>query len=324
MSARAIVLTLLALALSSAAQAQPDEARIGLYVVDIAQINERENTFQIELDVISSWFDPERATGQRQEFSDSEAVKFLDQDWYARAFITNAKAGINLHLIHTTLHPDGRIVNRARLEAIVRAPLDFREFPFDSQDLRLQVESFSHDADALTLVLDEEFSGFDRNFQMPEWEVLGTEASVSPMLREQDQRTYSRLDFSVKVKRQTGYYLWKVVLPLTLITMISWIVFWMGSEGLGRRAGVSATGMLTVIAYQFIIAGSLPRFPYLTVLDKVALLALFLIAATMVENLASARVDEERRAQIDRASRFVFPLALTLGLAAILLPALAS
>lgn len=322
MSARALFLSLLVLGLPAAASAQPDTARIGLYVVDIAQINERENTFHIELDVISSWVDPERATGERREFGDAEATKFLDQGWFPRAFITNAKAGLNIHLQHTTLHPDGRVVNRARLEAVIRAPLDFREFPFDSQALRIQVESYSHDAEALTLVLDEDFSGFDRHFQMPEWEVLGTEASASPVLREQDQRTYSRLDFSVNVQRRVGYYLWKVVLPLVLITAISWVVFWMSSDGLGRRAGITATGMLTVIAYQFIIAGMLPRFPYLTILDKVTLLALVLIALTMLENLATARLAEEQRARFDQASRIAFPLALAAGLAATMIPSL--
>jgi len=322
MSARALTLSLLILALPAAALSAPDVSRIGLYVVDIAQINERENTFQIELDVISSWVDPERATGERQAFRDGDAFKFLDSGWSPLAFITNAKAGLNVHLMVTTVSPEGRVVNRARLEAIVRAPLDFRNFPFDSQALRLQVESYSHDAESLTLVLDEELSGFDRQFQMPEWEVLGTEASIAPTRREQEQRTYSRLDFSVNVRRHVGYYLWKVVLPRVLITAISWVVFWMTGEGLGRRAGISATGMLTVIAYQFIIAGSLPRFPYLTVLDKVALLALVLIAATMLVNLAGARATEEQQAKLDRASRIAFPATLAAGLAAILIPAL--
>jgi hypothetical protein len=323
MSARALASLILAL-LPTVAAAAPNTASIGLYVVDIAQINERENTFHIELDVISSWIDPDRATGEREEFRDAEAFEFLARGWYPGAFVANAKAGSNVHLLHTTLDPDGRVVNRARMEAVVRAPLDFREFPFDGQELRLNVESFAHDASSLTLRIDEDFSGFDQNFQMPEWQVLGTENSVSNSLRVQDKKTYSRLSFAVNVQREIGYYLWKVMLPLVLITMISWVVFWMGSEGLGRRAGVSATGMLTVIAYQFIIAGSLPRFPYLTVLDKIALLALCLIAATMVENLICARVDEQRRAQVDRASRIVFPVALIIGLSATLLPALAS
>ncbi len=307
---------------ASAASAQaPSRAEIGLYVVDIPSLDERASTFEIELDVVSSWVDPQRATGEEQHYRNDAARQFLDEGWFANAFLTNAKSGWGLSHLHTALHPDGRIVNRARLDATLRAPLDFRRFPFDRQALTVYVESFSHDANKLELVVDESFSGFAQDFDMPEWEVLGTESEITQHLRVQEGREYSRLAFTVNVQRRVGYYVWKVILPVLLITAVSWVVFWMSSDALGRRAGISATGMLTVIAYQFIIAGSLPRFPYLTVLDKIALLALVLIALTMVDNLLTSRMDETRRHEFDRRCRVAFPLALGLGLALLILPA---
>jgi hypothetical protein len=153
---------------------------------------------------------------------------------------------------------------------------------------------------------------------MPEWDVLGTETQIVTRTRTQEGRQFSRLEFTVNVQRRIGYYLWKVVLPVLIITAISWVVFWMNSDTLGRRAGISSTGMLTVIAYQFIIAGSLPRFPYLTILDKIALLALVLIPLTMAVNLITVRMTKEARHKFDRACRILFPAAVVIGLGTII------
>ena len=220
------------------------------------------------------------------------------------------------------MQPDGTIVNRARLEAVIRAPLDFREFPFDGQNLPIEVESYAFDAGEVQLVVNREFSGFDHHFEMPEWVVKGVDAQIVEHHRPQERRDFSRMEYMVNVERQNGYYLWKVLLPVVLIVAISWVVFWMSSDQLGRRAGISSTGMLTVIAYQFIIAGSLPRFPYLTVLDKIVLLALVLIALTMFENLIGAQMEHESRLRVDRFCRVVFPLVMFSALGILLIPAM--
>jgi hypothetical protein len=128
------------------------------------------------------------------------------------------------------------------------------------------------------------------------------------------------MTFHVHIQRKTGYYLWKILLPLLVITAISWVVFWMSEDALGRRAGVSSTGMLTVIAYQLILADSLPRFPYLTLMDKVALLTLVIIAMTMLENIIVTRLPADRRIRVDVACRVVFPLTYYASLALILGP----
>lgn len=50
-------------------------------------------------------------------------------------------------------YPDrcsGTVINRARVQGVLRANLDFRMFPFDSQNLPIHVESFAWSADPAT------------------------------------------------------------------------------------------------------------------------------------------------------------------------------
>lgn len=325
---RAAVLVVMLLLASSAvadeAPAGPGEVEVGLYLIDITSLDEQENSFTVELDVISNWVDPLRGHDEGKiVLRDAAAEQYLDAGWLPELLITNASVGARLGRLHVVVHEDGTVISRLRMEAVVRTKLDFRAYPFDKQSLKIEIESYAYDTQQLRLAVNRKFSGFDRSFEMPEWTVKGVREQVFDNHRVQEGRDFSRLEYTIDIERLSGYYLWKVILPLALIAAISWVVFWMSTDALGRRAAISSTGMLTVIAYQFIIAGSLPRFPYLTLLDKIALMVLILIALTMLENLISSRMTEAGRFRLDRACRLVFPLALLIGLGTLLLPVMA-
>ena len=111
--------------------------------------------------------------------------------------------------------------------------------------------------------------------------------------------------------------MWKVLVPLFSIVIMSWVVFWMSEERLARRASVSATGILTIIAFQFIIAESLPKVAYMTTMDRILLLSFITTAATMLINVivASPRLQANGVAsKIDRVCMRVFPAAFVVGL----------
>ena len=310
---------------ATAGTAAPRRVEMGIFVVDITDINERAGTFTAEFDVVARWQDPEsgfdataEGHGVRTRMGD-RADAFLAEIWSPTIFAVNVVGARGKGNETVTEAADGTITLRSRLRRTVRAPLDFRRFPFDEQVLPVHIESYLYPADELEIVPVEDFSGFDDTFSPPEWRVRGLTTHSEPRARVQDGgRVYHRLSFLVHIERLSGYYLWKIMLPMVIIVMVSWIVFWMSGEMLGRRAGVSSTGMLTVIAYQFVIASTLPRFPYLTVMDYFTLVSLVIIAATMLVNLVVSRLDAERGCTVDRFCRFLFPLGYTLGLAVVL------
>ena len=57
--------------------------------------------------------------------------------------------------------------------------------------------------------------------------------------------------FSLDVKRDTSYFKYKVIFPLVLIVMMSWMVFWIDPSLVATQISVSVTAMLTMIAYRF-------------------------------------------------------------------------
>ncbi len=63
---------------------------------------------------------------------------------------------------------------------------------------------------------------------------------------------------SMEMARKPGFVLRVIVVPLMLLVMLSWSVFWMDRESLGDRMDLSFIGILTVVAFQTVVSDSLP------------------------------------------------------------------
>jgi hypothetical protein len=294
----------------------PVDVTAGVYVIDISDISETDNTFQAEIDVIAFWndprlaFDAETEGTDRQVYIGAASERFRTRIWNAQGSAANAVGRWESINQKITIFADGRIMTEIRLAAKLRAVLDFARFPFDTQVLPVHIESFAWNRDVVRIKPFPEQTGFDPSFQLAEWTVKDVSTTVTEITRPRDPVPYSRLTCNITIDRKTGFYLWKIFLPLLVIVAISWVVFWMNREMLGRRAGVSVTGILTVIAYQFVVSEALPRVSYLTVLDKVLLLSTLTIAATLLESLIVEAVQSRGgdSTRVDRACRWAFPL----------------
>jgi len=296
----------------------PTVVRAGIYLVDVGEISETNNTFSVELVMIGGWrdprlaFDPAAEGRDRRVYIGPASEKFRTSNWNAQITAANSVGNIQLLNQKVTHFSDGTLFFEVGVEALLRANLDYRHFPFDEQVLPVHVESFAWNKNVIIFETDDENTGFDPSFDLPEWRVEEATSVVSEVTRPRDPEPFSRMTFNILIKRKSGFYVWKIFLPLFIIVAISWVTFWMNEEMLGRRAGVSVTGILTVIAYQFVVAGFLPKLSYLTALDKVMLASIVLIALTLVVSIAvdrlRSRVSPEAALRVDKTCRAVFPL----------------
>ncbi len=113
--------------------------------------------------------------------------------------------------------------------------------------------------------------------------------------------------------RITAYYVWKVILPLCLIIAMSWAVFWINPAEFGPQIGLSATSMLTLIAFLFATTNMLPALGYFTILDFFIGGATILVFLAMLESLTTSFLVSKDKIElalrIDLLCRFIFPLS---------------
>jgi hypothetical protein len=296
----------------------PTPVRVGIYVEDLRDIDAVSSSYRLIGMLTEIWcdprlaFDPVAEGAEQRIFSGPEAESESERIFTPQAFPVNQLDGIDIMERVLRVRYDGTVIRDLTVGVLLAAKFDLRRFPFDRQSLEVEIESFEWNAEQLVFVEDTAVMGFSEEFEPPEWEIVGVRAEEKAVDAVRSSRPVSRLTLAIDIKREPGFYLWKVLLPLVLIVALSWSIFWMVDERFGARVRISATGILTIVAYQFVAGQNLPRVNYLTLIDKMMVGSFLLLAITVLESYVVSRYagdDRERALKIDRAARWVFPLA---------------
>ncbi len=299
----------------------PTVADLRLFIIDVTGVDEISGTFTVEgyLDLV--WCDPRLASGpeaagaRRQVFLAGDAAVKLEQIWWPDLLFANAPAGRDAGKQILEIAADGTVEYRERFSATLEARYDLRRFPFDHQTLPLVIESFAWSSEALLFHEQGDKIGLGEEFEVPAWHTASVRTRIESKQEIRDRAPFSRWVLEIDVDRQAAYYVWKILIPLVLLVAASWTVFWMDDGSLGERMGVSLTGILTVVAYQFIIDADLPQISYLTFMDAVLFASFAMMVLTIIENVlvrapnAGDRQTRERRKRFDRTCRWLFPAA---------------
>ncbi len=100
---------------------------------------------------------------------------------------------------------------------------------------------------------------------------------------------------------------------MLIIIVLSWSVFWMEGESPSGRKGRSYNDILTVVAFQRVFSGFLPRLSYATFMDCIVIIGYLFTSVAIVENVVLhqylLRDDQEGANRIDRISRWLVPIS---------------
>jgi len=319
----AIALAMLALAAQAAAlpaqqdptlsrpdpEAGPTQVRVGVYVIDIERIDNARQQFAADFVVDLMWSDPRiaAAPGRRS----------IHEVWHPQAILFNQRGLETLLPEMVEVEPDGRVRYLQRYYGSLASPFDLREFPFDTQELPITILSVVYGPDDVQFVFAPELSGRADQFSVAEWAVGTGEAGIGAYAvasaHGEDVEYLARIDYVFEAQRSRSYYAWKVVVPLVIIVLMSWAVFWVDPKHVGPQLGLAGTAILTLVAFLLSLGVVLPPISYLTRLDYFVYASLSLQFLAFTEALAStylaARDKHQLALRLDRASRVFFPTA---------------
>jgi hypothetical protein len=181
-------------------------------------------------------------------------------------------------------------------------------FPFDHQSVSCKLRcscakegeipvKFTGLEDAVEVVEVKEFA------LQNTWEIekkLEVETDeTSPM----EGRTYPVLIFTAHVNRLPGFYLWNVIIPMSMLSLAGFLQFEVAKEDVADRASISLTLLLTAVAYKLVTAGMVPAISYLTLLDKfvsanILLMLVFVLESGIANELHDMGYDYRERLSI--------------------------
>ena len=237
----------------------PTNVYIGFYVIDIDEVDTVKQSFTANVFGSFQWWDPRLAHGGtgvvRHNISDI---------WSPRLILLNQQRTWKTFPPIAEVNSAGEVTIVQRIWGYLSQPLNLRDFPFDEQTLNFTLELPGYNPQEVKLLLDETSGfGMSKDFSVPDWEVIGKEYTTQPFIPIEGDEI-SAMTFSLKVKRHSAHYVYKVVIPLVLIVMMSWIVFWIDPKEIGTNVAAATTSFLTLVAYRFAIGTYLPEISYFT------------------------------------------------------------
>jgi len=162
--------------------------------------------------------------------------------------------------------------------------------------------------------------GISPSITLPDWTVEKWDANARVYALTPGMQ-YSGYAFEFTASRNVQHYILKVILPLVLIVMMSWAVFWIDPVTSNSQISIAVTSMLTLIAYRFAVDSQLPRLPYMTRLDAFFLTSTLLVFFSLIEVLVTTILENnqqtERAKKIDRYCRVIFPVIFAIASIAI-------
>lgn len=84
-----------------------------------------------------------------------------------------------------------------------------------------------------------------------------------------------------------SYYLWKVMLPLFIITLLEFVIFSFPPEDLEARLNITIALLFTTMATNYVVSAEIPKVDFLTSVDKIILMTLIINVLSAAANVIS-------------------------------------
>jgi len=211
---------------------------------------------------------------------------------------------------------------------------DFTKFPYDDQVFNIAIENTTDNIDNIIYIADNNNRFInklsDKNIDILNGDQyyiskLDFQTSVHPYqtnfgdpeIKGFDE--YSRLNFSIDMKHNALEVLQKIALPLLVALILAYLVFYIPDEEIGTASGLTVTGLLAAIAFQWTINDSLPKVAYITLIDKMFYLVYFFIFYAMTQTVFTYNLSKGNAKQkilsekLEWHSRYLFPIMFLIG-----------
>ena len=284
----------------------PTPVSVGMFMVDLTEISDPTQSLTGDFAVVLNWTDPRLAHLEGCEIA-------LDDIWSPGLVFFNSGRLFTSRPREAGIGAGGSVIYAQRYFGTIASYHNLQDFPFDNQAFRISLLPFEYTDKDVELIVDETSTGRRDLLNVSDWEIEEIRATISRQAAPARDAFVPQYDFTITAHRITGFYLWKVILPLCLIVAMSWCVFWISPELYGPQIGLSATSMLTLIAFIFATTNMVPELGYFTLLDLFIGGSTVLVFLALLESLTvTYLVSGDRKLlarRIDVTSRAAFPFA---------------
>uniref|UniRef100_A0A0K0EDH7 Gamma-aminobutyric acid receptor subunit beta n=1 Tax=Strongyloides stercoralis TaxID=6248 RepID=A0A0K0EDH7_STRER len=282
---------------------KPVDVGITIHVSSISAVSEVDMDFTLDFYLRQSWRDDRLAFGELDDsFKEIKSltvgVDYLDKLWKPDTFFPNEKKSFfhtaTTHNSFLRIDPDGTVFTSQRLTVTATCPMKLKLFPMDSQKCKLEIESYGYDVKDISYYFQK--SGKAEGIgeigsELPQFVLKAFD--VSSKVERLSSGNYSRLSCIFLFRRNLGFYIIQIYLPSILISVISWISFWLSRESSPSRISL---GLLTVLSMTTIMNNSsVPKVSYVKSIDIFLGFSFLSVFASLLEYAAVGYISKRNK-----------------------------
>lgn len=234
----------------------PDTVKIGVYLFSLYDLNFPENKFNADFYV---WYN-----FKNDSLHPAETFELVNSMEFTKVGESREKY-------------DSIIYSTFRCNSVVKKQWNVSDFPFDKQQVELEIEDINDDISRLVFVPDTISSKIDKYVKLEGWKIKNFGVKVvdhtyetnygDPALSEDEYSTYSRVVVYFTLQREGSGLFFKLFIGLFISVMISLLTFFINPTDLDPRFGLSVGAIFAAIASQYVISSTLPQNQRLTLVD---------------------------------------------------------
>lgn len=287
---------------------------VGLYLNELREVDSRTQTYRADLYYWLRY----TARGEGDHDADMENIEFVNGELETDDEQERKRIGDQIYVIHRA---------RGRFHFLA----DYRRYPFDVQHFPIEVEHVSVLLNDLEIRpdmhsyrrsgVDMRRVGLGENVALPDMVINRVRHQTASHTYHSDfgdptvvtrSSTYSRYRMTVDTQRVSTSFFIKILIPLAIIQILAYLVFFVPADRLDVAVGLTVTSLLASIAFQITLSDSLPDIGYLTTADHIFHLSYFMVMAAMAQTVMTFNLEANGRAkladQIEGAARWLYPM----------------
>ncbi|KAK2825812.1 hypothetical protein Q5P01_020026 [Channa striata] len=230
----------------------PVDVGMSIDIASIDMVSEVNMDYTITMYFQQSWRDKRLSyTGIPLNLTLDNRV--ADQLWVPDTYFINDKKsfvhGVTVKNRMIRLHPDGTVLYGLRITTTAACMMDLRRYPLDEQNCTLEIESYGYTTDDIEFYWQGGSNGDSvtgvENIELPQFSIIDYQTLSKKAVFATG--SYPRLSLSFKLKRNIGYFILQTYMPSILITILSWVSFWINYDASAARVALAFIRRMSVL-----------------------------------------------------------------------------
>jgi hypothetical protein len=275
---------------SYSAPGKPDTVTVGIYITSIHDVDFRQKEYTITFWLWLKY--------KNKDFDFLQNLEVPQAKSTTRSFATVDSTGNSIYIL-------------MKMQCVMKDSWKIGNFPFDSQRLRLSIENSQYDSRSLVFAAEKKGKNYDPRFTLSGWNIDSCNISTGIMAYETNfgdpelavpHSEYSAFKVRIKITRDATGLFWKMFLGMYLAFLIAYICFYIHTDGIDSRFGLSVGSLFAVIGNKYIIDSALPESTTFTLVDTLHGLTLFFIFSVIAATAYSLKLVKSNKEKM--AARF--------------------